>query len=226
MRLIFGSDHAGYKLKKYLTSEILTTGIEIQDMGCYTEERCDYPDIAQYVSRSVNSDKNSFGILICGTGIGISIAANKVNNIRCALCNDLYSAEMAKKHNNANIIAMGARLIAPDLAYLIIEKFIKTEGGFEYGNELVAFIKKNFSFCIGAACYPEGHVECKDLDKDIENLKRKVDSGVDFLVTQLFFDNRHYFEFLNRAHKASINVPVIPGIMPILTSGKPNFVSS
>ena len=96
------------------------------------------------------------------------------------------------------------------------EKFIKTEGGFEYGNELVAFIKKNFSFCIGAACYPEGHVECKDLDKDIENLKRKVDSGVDFLVTQLFFDNRHYFEFLDRAHKASINVPVIPGIMPIL----------
>ena len=96
------------------------------------------------------------------------------------------------------------------------KKFIKTEGGFEYGNELVAFIKKNFSFCIGAACYPEGHVECKDLDKDIDNLKRKVDSGVDFLVTQLFFDNRHYFEFLDRAHKASINVPVIPGIMPIL----------
>jgi len=96
------------------------------------------------------------------------------------------------------------------------EKFIKTEGGFEYGNELVAFMKKNFSFCIGAACYPEGHVECKDLDKDIDNLKRKVDSGVDFLVTQLFFDNRHYFDFLDRAQKANINIPVIPGIMPIL----------
>jgi methylenetetrahydrofolate reductase (NADPH) len=96
------------------------------------------------------------------------------------------------------------------------EKFVKTEGGFEYGNELVAFMKKNFSFCIGAACYPEGHVECKDLDKDIENLKRKVDSGVDFLVTQLFFDNRYYFEFLDRAQKKNINVPVVPGIMPIL----------
>ena len=96
------------------------------------------------------------------------------------------------------------------------EKFIKTEGGFEYGNELVAFIKKNSSFCIGAACYPEGHIECKDLDKDIENLKKKVDSGVDFLVTQLFFDNRHYFDFLERAQKANINIPVIPGIMPIL----------
>ncbi|MBC8287809.1 MAG: methylenetetrahydrofolate reductase [NAD(P)H] [Nitrospinae bacterium] len=96
------------------------------------------------------------------------------------------------------------------------EKFVKTEGGFEYASELVAFIKKNFSFCIGAACYPEGHVECKDLNKDIENLKRKVDSGVDFLVTQLFFDNQHYFDFLDRAQKANINIPVIPGIMPIL----------
>ena len=96
------------------------------------------------------------------------------------------------------------------------EKFIKTEGGFEYGNELVAYIKKHFSFCIGAACYPEGHLECKDLDKDIENLKRKVDSGVDFLVTQLFFDNQHYFKFLDRAQKKNINIPVVPGIMPIL----------
>ena len=96
------------------------------------------------------------------------------------------------------------------------EKFIKTEGGFEYGNELVAYIKKHFSFCIGAACYPEGHLECKDLDKDIENLKRKVDSGVDFLVTQLFFDNQHYFKFLDRAQKENINIPVVPGIMPIL----------
>ena len=95
-------------------------------------------------------------------------------------------------------------------------KFIKTEGGFEYGNELVAYIKKHFSFCIGAACYPEGHLECKDLDMDIENLKRKVDSGVDFLVTQLFFDNQHYFEFLDRVQKANINIPVVPGIMPIL----------
>jgi methylenetetrahydrofolate reductase (NADPH) len=96
------------------------------------------------------------------------------------------------------------------------EKFVKTEGGFEYGNELVAFIKKKFSFCIGAACYPEGHMECKDLDKDIENLKQKVDCGVDFLVSQLFFDNQHYFDFLDRVQKANINIPIIPGIMPIL----------
>lgn len=96
------------------------------------------------------------------------------------------------------------------------DKFVKTQGGFEYADELVTYIKKNFSFCIGAACYPEGHVECKDLDKDVENLQRKVDSGVDFLITQLFLDNNYYFEFLNILQKKNINVPVIPGIMPIL----------
>jgi methylenetetrahydrofolate reductase (NADPH) len=96
------------------------------------------------------------------------------------------------------------------------EQFVKTEGGFEYANELVSFIKTNFSFCVGAACYPEGHVECKDLDKDIENLQRKVDSGVDFLITQLFFDNRYYFDFLEKVQKKNIKIPVIPGIMPIL----------
>ncbi|MBT5868301.1 MAG: methylenetetrahydrofolate reductase [NAD(P)H] [Nitrospinaceae bacterium] len=94
--------------------------------------------------------------------------------------------------------------------------FVKTEGGFEYADQLVKFIKNNFSFCIGAACYPEGHVECSDIEKDIDNLKRKVDSGVDFLVTQLFFDNRYYFEFLDKIRKRNINVPVVPGIMPIL----------
>lgn len=94
--------------------------------------------------------------------------------------------------------------------------FVKTEGGFEYANELVSFVKKNFSFCIGAACYPEGHVECPDLDRDIENLQRKVDSGVDFLITQLFFDNRYYFDFMDKVQKKNIKVPVIPGIMPIL----------
>jgi methylenetetrahydrofolate reductase (NADPH) len=94
--------------------------------------------------------------------------------------------------------------------------FVKTEGGFEYADQLVKFIKNNFSFCIGAACYPEGHVECSDIEKDIDNLKRKVDSGVDFLVTQLFFDNRYYYEFLDKIRKRNINVPVVPGIMPIL----------
>jgi methylenetetrahydrofolate reductase (NADPH) len=96
------------------------------------------------------------------------------------------------------------------------KKFIKTEGGFGYGNELVSFIKSKFSFCVGAACYPEGHIECPDLSIDMDNLKRKVDAGVDFLITQLFFDNRHYFDFIYKARQEGVNIPIIPGIMPVL----------
>jgi methylenetetrahydrofolate reductase (NADPH) len=96
------------------------------------------------------------------------------------------------------------------------EKFVKTEGGFGYANELVSFIKAKFSFCVGAACYPEGHIECPDLKIDMDNLKRKVDAGVDFLITQLFFDNKHYFDFIDKTRNAGINIPIIPGIMPVL----------
>jgi len=96
------------------------------------------------------------------------------------------------------------------------EKFVKTEGGFGYANELVSFIKSKSSFCVGAACYPEGHIECPNLKIDMDNLKRKVDAGVDFLITQLFFDNKYYFDFIDKAIQAGINIPIIPGIMPIL----------
>lgn len=98
------------------------------------------------------------------------------------------------------------------------EKFVKTENGFEFGNELVAFIRKNYSFCLGVAGYPEGHVECPDKSADLENLKRKVDAGADFIVTQLFFDNRFFIEFLERARAIGIQVPIIPGIMPIINA--------
>ena len=96
------------------------------------------------------------------------------------------------------------------------KKFIKPEGGFGYANELVSFIKSNFSFCVGAACYPEGHIECENLTQDMDNLKRKVDCGVDFLITQLFFNNDHYFDFIDLAQKEGIRIPILPGIMPIL----------
>jgi methylenetetrahydrofolate reductase (NADPH) len=98
------------------------------------------------------------------------------------------------------------------------EKFVKTENGFEYGNELVAFIRKNYSFCLGVAGYPEGHVECSDKAHDLDNLKRKVDAGADFIVTQLFFDNRVFFEFMEKARAAGIQIPIIPGIMPIINA--------
>jgi methylenetetrahydrofolate reductase (NADPH) len=98
------------------------------------------------------------------------------------------------------------------------EKFVKTENGFEFGNELVAFIRKNYSFCLGVAGYPEGHVECPDKGADLESLKRKVDAGADFIVTQLFFDNRFFIDFLERARAIGIKVPIIPGIMPIINA--------
>lgn len=95
--------------------------------------------------------------------------------------------------------------------------FVATAGGFRYANELVAFIRDRCDLCIGAACYPEGHPEASSLEVDLENLKRKVDAGVDFLVTQLFFDNRNFLEFRERAARAGINVPILAGIMPILS---------
>lgn len=95
------------------------------------------------------------------------------------------------------------------------ERFTATEGGFAYSNELAGFIKESWDFSIGGACYPEGHVEAPSAYQDLSNLKKKVDAGVQFLITQLFFDNRFYFDFVDRARAAGINVPIIPGIMPI-----------
>jgi methylenetetrahydrofolate reductase (NADPH) len=97
------------------------------------------------------------------------------------------------------------------------ERFVQTVGGFGYASDLVSYIRERHGreVCVGGACYPEGHVECRDLDRDIANLKRKVDAGLDFVVTQLFFDNRVYFDFVARARAAGITVPIVPGIMPI-----------
>lgn len=93
--------------------------------------------------------------------------------------------------------------------------FKKTEGGFGYANELVRFVRAGYDFCIGGACYPEGHIETKDRDEDLGNLKRKYDAGADFLVTQLFFDNIDYFDFVRRCRSVGIECPIVPGIMPI-----------
>jgi len=96
------------------------------------------------------------------------------------------------------------------------DRFVKPVGGFEYANQLVEFIRSKYSFSIGVAGYPEGHVECPDKTQDLVNLKRKVDAGADFIVTQLFFDNRFYYDFMDKLRAMRVDIPVIPGIMPII----------
>jgi methylenetetrahydrofolate reductase (NADPH) len=93
--------------------------------------------------------------------------------------------------------------------------FVRHEGGFGYASELARFVRSRSTFCVGGACYPEGHIECPDKELDLRHLKQKVDAGVDFLVSQLFFDNLDYFDFVARARAAGINLPIVPGIMPI-----------
>lgn len=125
--VIIGSDHGGFELKNHVVKYLEEQGVEVKDCGIYTEESCDYPDIAKQVAEEVKTTSNSKGILICGTGIGISIAANKIPSIRAALCGDVYSAKMSREHNNANILCMGGRVVGRELAFMIVDTFLNTE---------------------------------------------------------------------------------------------------
>ncbi len=130
-RVAIGSDHAGFKLKEQLKAFLQQKGFEVLDKGCFTEESCDYPDFGEAVALEVQKNNCEFGCIICGTGIGISIAANKIPGIRAALCSSKEMAYLAKAHNDANIIAMGARIKLQDKPEEILETFInsKFEGG-------------------------------------------------------------------------------------------------
>lgn len=99
-------------------------------------------------------------------------------------------------------------------------EFVPVEGGFQHATDLLQHVKSNFKFGVAAACYPEGHTESVDLDSDLKYVKMKVDNGADFLVTQLFYDNRHYYDFLERARSGGIDVPIIPGVLPVLNSAQ------
>lgn len=129
--IAIGSDHGGYALKQEIMKYLGGRGLEYKDFGTYSEDSCDYPVYGEAVARAVASGECERGILICGTGIGISIAANKVGGIRCANCADCYSAEMCRRHNNANILALGARTLGSGLALKIAETFLDT--GFDGG---------------------------------------------------------------------------------------------
>ena len=124
--IAIGCDHGGLNLKKYITETLEKEGFEFRDYGTYSGESCDYPDIAKAVCEAVK-DECSCGILICGTGIGMSIAANKVKGIRAAHVTDTFSARMAKEHNNAQIICLGERLTGRDLGLEIARAYLKAE---------------------------------------------------------------------------------------------------
>ncbi|QHQ60079.1 ribose 5-phosphate isomerase B [Anaerocolumna sedimenticola] len=124
--IAIGSDHGGFELKKEVMEHLKERNIEYKDYGTYSKESCDYPVYAKKVAEAVLSKECELGILICGTGIGISIAANKVKGIRAALCHDCFSAEATKSHNDANILAMGARVVGPGLALKIVDTFLDT----------------------------------------------------------------------------------------------------
>ncbi len=124
--IAIGSDHGGYALKQEIIAHLEKRGLAYKDYGCYDETSCDYPVYAHAVAHAVAEGECQRGILICGTGIGISIAANKVKGIRAALCGDCFSAQMTREHNDANILAMGARVIGSGLALQIVDIFLDT----------------------------------------------------------------------------------------------------
>jgi ribose 5-phosphate isomerase B len=125
--IALGSDHGGYDLKQRVKAYLDKEGIPYTDYGCQSKESCDYPLFAKAAAEAVAKGECDKGIVICTTGIGISIAANKVKGIRCALCSDPLSAEMTRRHNNANMLAMGAGIVGPNLAERIVEVFLNTE---------------------------------------------------------------------------------------------------
>ncbi len=131
MKIAFGSDHAGFDMKKHLMAYLEEKGHTCTDLGCVTKERTDYPIAGEKVGRAVAAGEFDKGIVICGTGIGISITANKVKGIRCALCSEPFSAKMSRAHNNANVLAMGGRVIGIELAKMVTDTFLETafEGG-------------------------------------------------------------------------------------------------
>ncbi len=128
--VFIGSDHGGFERKEQIKEFLEEKGVEFEDMGCYSTDSVDYPDIAKSVALKVASS-NAKGILICGTGIGMSIAANKIKGVRCALCHDAYTAEFARRHNDANIIAFGGRTTGLEVAKQMVEIFLNTpfDGG-------------------------------------------------------------------------------------------------
>ncbi len=131
MKLVIGSDHAGFEYKVALIDHLEAAGHDVKDVGCFSLDSVDYPDFGHATANSVATGESQYGVLICGSGIGISIAANKVHGIRAANCVTVQMAELSRQHNNANIIAVGSRIVDLETAKAIVDAFLDTafEGG-------------------------------------------------------------------------------------------------
>lgn len=149
MKIVLASDHGGFQLKETIKEHLIKKGYTINDIGVYNADSADYPDYGQKAAKMVSNKECDRGIIICGTGIGISIAANKVNGIRCALCTNEFMAEMSRMHNDANMIALGERVLGKGIALNIVDIWLSTE--FEGGrhenrvNKLMKIEKTNRS---------------------------------------------------------------------------------
>ena len=129
--IALGSDHAAYEYKELLEAYLLEKGFEVEDFGTHSLDRIDYPVIGEKVARAVAEGGYERGIILCGTGVGISISANKVPGIRCVVCSEPYSARLSRQHNDTNVLALGARVVGIELAKMIIDIWLETpfEGG-------------------------------------------------------------------------------------------------
>jgi ribose 5-phosphate isomerase B len=126
VKIVLGSDHAGFSLKETIKEHLSSQGLDVIDCGTDSEESVDYPDFAEKVGRTICDGICEKGILVCGTGIGISIAANKLPGIRAAVCHDVFTAQASREHNDANILAMGARVLSPSLALEMVDTWLAT----------------------------------------------------------------------------------------------------
>ena len=124
--IAIGSDHGGFDLKEVVIAHLKEQGIECKDLGCYDKSSCDYPIYGRAVAEAVAAGECEKGIVICTTGIGISITANKIKGVRCALCADTLTAQMTRLHNDATVLAMGGGIVGPNLAVSIVDTFLKT----------------------------------------------------------------------------------------------------
>lgn len=145
MKIAMGSDHVGHELKQTIATYLNEKGVETIDFGAYSSERCDYPVYGEKVARAVANGEYEKGILICGTGVGISISANKIKGIRAVVCSEPYSALLSRQHNDTNILAFGARVVGEDLAKMIVDAWL--QGEYEGGRhqkriDLIADLEK------------------------------------------------------------------------------------